>query len=208
MKRMLLLVIALVFVCLMLGIYVISDADASKWVEDAWDQEDNSGSSSGEWGTEIVIEYEDGTNETLKTLKITHDGKNVSKFIYKLSAKGDSDGLATCSLDLTGFCVEGIATSDGATEWTAPVEYGTAGDLDLDNVWHEVYRLEVEADDLQSNLADGDYKLEFTPSGSIYYRGDANNKWVELKDIPSTCWLTFDKEEYWIEITLEGGVED
>ena len=209
MKEKIVGIVAIVVIVAGLVIGTVYVASGDKWVdywgEDAQDKTDTDGA----WGTEVEIEYEDGTTETLNNivapLKITYGDKDVSKFIYKLSAKGDSDELAKCSLDLIGFWVDGIVTSDGITEWNAPVEYGIVGDLELDGAWYEVYRLEIEADALESNLGDGEYKLEFAPAGSIRYRGDASSNWIELTNIPSDCWLTFDKEGYWIEITLEGG---
>lgn len=210
MKGAVVLIMVLAVAFIGLAFYVVTDAGESKHVEDAWDDNDDT-SSSSDWGTEVEIEYEDGTNETLNSildpLKITYGGKDVSKFTYKLSAQGSSDALTTCSLDLTSFWVEGIATSDGVTEWSSAVEYGTIGDLNLDNTWYVIYSLEVVADDLEDSLADGSYKLEFNPSGSIRYRADSSSDWVDIENIPSDCWLSFDKEGFWIEIILEGGFE-
>ena len=165
----------------------------------------------GIWGTELIVEYEDGSTENLNgplpSLSVFFKDKKVDNFKYVLSSKGTSDIYDTIDIDISGFEVETSITGQEDTDWGSETISGDIVGLDMDGEWNEIYIVQVDASSLEILDVGYTYNLSFTPSGSIVYQGSSEGSWDDVP-IPSWFYLRFmvktedDSDDRWISVEL------
>jgi len=136
----------------------------------------------GSWGEEILIEYEDGTVQSLKVLqnipaqKLTYEGDRVNTIWYVFKAKATGTGYTAAVIKFTSLSVAMKVTKGGTQHWSGSDSFGTFDrSISLDDQWHTVNVKAGEswADIFDAkNLPAGTYTISFTPSGSAKYWGD------------------------------------
>jgi len=208
--------VAVIIAILLISLFwFISISEGGKY-EENWGFSDGSGWVTGIWGTELIVEYEDGTienlNDPLPLFEIFFGNKKVSNFKYIISSKGTSAEYDIIEIDLSSFEVL-TDVKDQEGQW------GTVSDndiisLDLDGEWKEIYSVQVDASELEVLDVDRIYNLSFIPSGSITFRGSGS--WTQLP-IPSWFYLNFKVQEEdtgnggngepekWIEVEIGSG---
>ena len=209
--------VAIIIAIILISMFwFISISDRGKY-EENWGFSDGSGWVTGTWGTELIVEYEDGTSENLNDplpFEISFGNKKVSNFKYIISSKGTSAEYDAIEVDMSSFEVS-TDIKDQEGQW------GTVSDndiisLDMDGEWKEIYSVQVDASELESLEVGFTYNLSFIPSGSITFRGSGS--WTQLP-LPSWFYLTFKVktdyspdpddpyvEERWIEVEIGSGV--
>ena len=165
----------------------------------------------GAWGTEIIVEYEDGSTDNLNgplpSLSVFFRDKKVDNFKYILSSKGTSDIYDSIEIDMSGFVVLTTITDQEDTEWGRETVSNDVISLDMDGEWNDVYIVQVDASSLEILDVGGIYNLSFTPSGSIVYRSSLEDIWADVP-IPDWFYLRFsvnedeDEEDRWIQVEL------
>lgn len=192
MKSVLITGIAITMAILLVLIFGFSTIGDRNRSEKDWDVYDEYGSVNGTWGTEIIVEYEDGTTENLNAplpiFEVTFKDKKVSNFKYLLSTRGTSNNYNAIEIDMSGFEVLTVIKGQEG-QW----EMVTASDiinLDMDGKWKEVYSIQVDASGLEILEIDRSYNLSFTPSGSIVYRGTSSGSWTYVP-LPNWFYLNF-----------------
>ena len=188
----------IIFLIIVVAVAVIflSTTDTSKWVDDGWNTpiEDGNKYTNGEWGTDIVIGYADGSTSTLRTvLGIKFGGEEVSYFKYRIFSRSTGEGFDNVSIDMTYFdVIVKMYDSSNTLIWEPSSLSGNISIIPLDNSWNKVYEITIESSDF--DLDDGEYSLYFIPEGYIYVQGlpDGNTYQSELPEGKS---LTFDVEE-------------
>ena len=214
MKSLSIVGVAIIIAILLISLFwFISISDRGKY-EENWGISDGSGWVTGTWGTELIVEYEDGSTENLNDplpFEISFGNKKVSSFKYVLSLKGTSAEYDAIEVDMSSFEVlTDIKDQEG--------QWGTVSDndiisLDMDGEWKEIYSVQVDANELEVLDVDRTYNLSFIPSGSITFCGSGS--WTQLS-LPNWFYLNFkvktdyspdpDDEERWIEVELGSGV--
>jgi len=189
---------------------------STPWEDDDDDDIPDSGSIGGEWGQEIVIEYADGTSESLKSsmdslqtkLSINIGGKEVSMIKYNLKAKATGVGYNLVDVDLQNY-VASWNLNDGNTvvntvTTTASNYPPTIRTIEVDGSWHTVFGVTRDATTIApSDLAAGTYTLSLVPSGSLSYEKDG--AWIDA-DLPDT--ISFEVtivEDGWLEVSFSSG---
>lgn len=142
----------------------------------------------GSWGEEIIINYEDGSSEPLKTLQegllstLTYDDKAISGFTYRLKAKAVSDDYTNAEVEFdnvqlsikvtqnTSLALERILT------WQSIVY-----NVPVDDTYHQLggdqnISLKPLFDD--GGYIAGTYTISFMPSGDVRYRGYPTGDWT------------------------------
>ena len=185
-------IIILIVISLIL-VFGFSTIGSRNRTEENWDISDSYGSVNGTWGTEIIVEYEDGTienlNEPLPILGITFKDKKVNNFQYILSSRGTSDEYNVIEIDMSDFAVlTTVEDQDG--EWGDVEVSSDIITLDMDGTWYNLYSVQVDANELQVLQVDNTYNLSFTPSGSITYRGTVSVSWTYVP-LPNWFYLNF-----------------
>ena len=132
---------------------------------------------------------EAGQEQAIKTVRKHNFDKKVSNFKYILSSKGTSDQFNAIDVDMSDFQVL-IKVSGESKEWGRNETAGTAITVDMDGLWHEIYRIQVDSSEL-SALDIGFYNMSFIPFGSMEWRGSLSDDWTFIK-LPSTFYLNFD----------------
>lgn len=223
--KALLVISAFLFIALavVLSTFIIVDTGAVDHVVFPWYTNTGGDESfDGSWGTSIIVDYVDGTSETLSVkplwgnpLDVSFQDRKVSSFTYVLSAKIISELYDSVELDLSLFTVDSVV-QDVGTGFGVENKLNTIV-VDADAKWNEVYTLTVRSSDLIDLPLDYQYNMSFTPSGSVQYRVDGSN-WVDLP-LPGWYYLVFSvnsdiddvidddvsDSSKWIQIDISGG---
>ena len=136
----------------------------------------------GIWQDELVIEFEDGSNQSLKIIEesigkpfaVNYGGKAVISIALKLSATATGTGYDSVFCKMTNFgyicnIKQGSTvkfSTDQTTSWT--------DHKGIDESWllREAYvGIKAEMDNKPDKYPDGTYTAEFIPSGTFEYRG-------------------------------------
>lgn len=218
MKSMLITGIAIVMIILLILVFGFNTISERRRSEADWGVSDKYGTVNGTWGTEIIVEYEDGTienlNNPLPTFDISFRDKKVDNFKYILSSRGTSIEYNAIQVDMSNFqiiiTVE-TATNDRQTVFAEIVSEGLI-ELDMDGSWRNMYSVQVDTSELEILEEQGilemnhSYNLSFTPTGSITYRGASAGEWTAVP-LPNWFYLIFyvngDADgEKWIEVEV------
>jgi len=178
----------------------------------------------GAWGEEIIIEYEDGSTESLKLLqmkseplKLLYGGKSVNTINYRLTAMADGEGYDEACIKVTNLVFELKIYKGTTTKWTNVITRGTSTHgIPIDGQFHS---LSAKAGDnfadlfKTKNWADGTYTIKFTPgsSGDPIYWGEPGQS---ESDPEGTCSLPSGKtitvawsKDQWLTVVLGGKIE-
>ena len=173
-------------------IFYLESTSAGRETSSGWSSSDSAGSTAGQWGTELIATYTDGSTSALKILGFNLGGEEVAYITFKLSTRINGTGFNNCSVDLSGFYVSvELRDIDGLNIWDSSVEYGNVSTVPLDGEWHYVYEIMVTASDF--DLDPNSYELEFSPTGNIFIQGLPDG--VRYKsDLPLSRLLNFETE--------------
>jgi len=205
--KSLIAVVALVFIILLIFVssYVVINDDNR--FEDNWYLPTSDGSFDGSWSTQLLVNFEDGTSESLRVkplwfspLDVSFHDKKVSSIMYVLSTNIQSTVYDQIQIDLSSFSVETSVTGIGTG-------YGTVYKQDTiwvaaDGKWHEIFSETISSDELIDLPMDYQYNMSFTPTGSCSYRVSSSSNWVDLP-LPGWHYLVFS-----VESEIEDIIED
>ena len=201
--------IVAIFVIVTLVFAVVVLAKSEFW-ETPWDDSDpdpddpdptDPDDVSGSWGQEVLIEYADGTNESLKiasdsVLSIWSGDKEIRGIHYVLNAKAEGTGYSSVLYDITDFTFTYSAT-DGTNTNTEiePCDGYTLSSRPVDGQWHELIRHYTSADDIiPDTFPSGDYTVTISSSGALKYSADGESQ-VTVTNLPDTISFTLSVEE-------------
>jgi len=155
----------------------------------------------GAWGQEILIQYDDGTEESLKpimsnplnkmVMSITHEGKKVSQFTYILKCQATGTGPDTIEVDVRDFYVNwvlkyGSTVRNTFVYDTSAIERTIATNAGWQTVFSAGGTINNVAPEGKMSI-NTPYTLEIKPTGSIKYNyGDG----LITATLPDTISLT------------------
>jgi len=190
MKNKIIVVIgAVVIVVLILGLYL-----SGYFIEPYWETETNF----GKWQGEIIIEYEDGTVQSLKILEdgvnlplsVKYNGVSINKIYYKVYAVASGTGYTGVEVDISNLAWRmDVLKSSGATarnfNWPGVSEI-KSGSLDQQII---IANIQFGASEINNNPAiypSGSYTIKWIPSGSVSYRGigTTTSDWQVANTLP------------------------
>jgi len=169
----------------------------------------------GEWGQEIIVEFNDGSTESLNQilrfpLAVRHSGKPVSTITYKLSGRTRNEGQKDVEIDISAFYIDVLTKNSGGTVNTVKIE--SSGDISLlgDGQWHTIWQSTEKCDVnlfFPYSLTDGEYDINWMPSGIIKSSTDGI-KWIS-EDLPGNILLKNVEltVEHHVTVTLNSSVE-
>ena len=210
------MILVLITIVLLLGFSKVGERIRS---EDDWDVSDEYGSIDGSWGTELIVEYMDGSSENLNdplpTMEVFFRNKKVKDFKYILSSRGSSDTYDSIEMDISGFDVL-VTVQDMEGEWGIVSKSDDITILEMDDEWRDIYIVQVDASDLEILEVNKTYNLSFTPSGSIKYHGSSTGRWIDIP-LPNWYYIRFiikseivdpyhppEIGEKWVEVEVKG----
>jgi len=137
----------------------------------------------GIWQDELIIEYEDGTEESLKVIQESMDnpltvyygGKAINGVQIKLTAKATGTGYDGAEVKIAGFGYNSEIRQGSSVKYT-----GGAGRTDTtfnigmgatSKMHQSGINLQATVDNDPSTFPDGTYIVTFTPKGTVQYRG-------------------------------------
>ena len=198
--------VAIVALILIVAVVVIVSAiftsSGGKWPT-PWDPSDDS-EIDGVWTEEIIIEYEDGTNQSLKILQenddhffkfavVTYNDEPISNVYYNIYATATGSGYTDC--EIKSFDVSVIHKKNGLpipgdySTWTRTIPWGTSGHSDVVttadgvsipiNAETLILRFGINIDDYLVEHGNGDYTTSFVIEDvtTIGYRGLPGGDW-------------------------------
>jgi len=207
----------LIGICGLVGYGIVASGYSP--IPTPWDPDDPSDPDEvqGVWGTDIIIQYSDGTSDNLKavadnllalfqkSLSVEIDGKEVSSFTYKLSGRASGEGVSSVDVDLTDFEVSFEVWDDGSYVDGAGKCGLDVTSLPVDDSYHVLFTATKDAGDVfASNLDEKAYVLKFAPSGSLAYT-DADGVW-QSADLPDVVSVTVNKiDDAWVSVDFNAG---
>ena len=208
MKKVIGGIIAILVVVMLVFVAVVVLAGDGIWPT-PW-EEDNI---SGAWGQEIIIEYADGTNESLKLgcdkLSIWSGSKEIRGLYYILNAKAEGIGYNSILYDITGFTFTYEASSGSLKNIEQiPCSGYTLAARPVDGEWHQILRHYSSASDIiPTDFSAGDYTVVISSSGNIKYSADGEAQ-VTVSDLPDTINFTLTvKQDKSISVSFSSGYE-
>jgi len=137
----------------------------------------------GIWQDELMVEFADGTTESLKIINegkersfaVTYDGKDITRMFIKLTAKVSGEGYDGADLKMAGFGYTGKILKGSVTKytWAGSVSDSTIqislGSTEV--ITESGLNLKTVMDDDPSEYPDGSYTISFIPKGTVQYRG-------------------------------------
>lgn len=144
----------------------------------------------GAWQDELIIEFADGTTESLKLIQtgegkpftVTYFGSEITGVKIRLSASVAGEGYASADLRTTGFGYDGSIRPMGDVtaihQWSSvsTENYNIAvGDtLILSETGID---LDVEINDQPWKYPTDTYVVSFGPKGTVEFRGSPDGDW-------------------------------
>ena len=197
------IVAILVIVMLVLATIVVMAGDGiwpTPWDPDP-DPDPDPNEVSGSWGQEVLVEYADGTNESLKiasdsVLSIWSSDKEIRGIHYVLNAKAEGSGYSSILYDIAEFTFMYEAT-DGINTNTkmVPCDGYTLSSRPVDGEWHQLIHHYTSADDIiPDTFPSGDYTVTISSSGALKYSADGESQ-VTVTNLPDTISFTLSVEE-------------
>jgi hypothetical protein len=186
-------IIIIVVAVIIAGVYFILTTG-----EDPYWKDPIGGDISGDWGQEVILEYADGTLQSVKpmidnpTLAVEHQGKEVNGFTWKLKGKA-SGTQSKVLIDVSGYMVKMKTIKYGTSTQVHSHDLRFSGvkEIDVDNAWHTVCNGGGSIGVIvPKSLADGKYRVFFDSMGIIKYK--INNDWP-IANNPDTVSLLFEK---------------
>ena len=167
----------------------------------------------GSWGQELILEYEDGTSQSVKPLvenellSVYHSGKKVTGYQYKIKGKASGVGWDTVEVDFSEFVVT-VNSKDASDDiWNFyPHSFTSVTSFSVDDQWYSLCSISggitnVFLDEMRSGI----YTLNFVPSGSIRYKANPDGDW-EIGNLPDCIGLTMEvqKDQDVLSVTFAG----
>jgi len=173
----------------------------------------------GDWGTSVIITYEDGSTENLRALmdpsvsqqiaqalSLYRDDKVVSSFEYIISARATAVGYEHAYFkDDAWKLVFKARDSGNVVQKTLTKSTPIGTDLKripTDGEWHELATYSVTAVQLGFNDADygsclpfGFYQILVSCEGQVYYQGENPYEMDENAEYPSN-WVVLSNPTY------------
>lgn len=169
----------------------------------------------GEWGQEIIVEFADGSTESLNQilrfpLAVGYSGKTVSTITYKLSGRTRDEGSGDIEIDLNAFCIDALTKEQDDAVNTVTIESSGYKSFPADGQWHMVWQSTEKCDVnlfFPSGLGAGEYDIAWMPNGILKYSTDGI-EWVSavlpgdilLKNVKVTI-------EGYVTVSLDSGME-
>lgn len=158
----------------------------------------------GIWGEEIIITYEDGSEESLKIINdmlfttVDYGGKSISSVSYRLSAKATGTVYTGADIDLSGYDIR-VNFKSGTTVKTYRTFSGspTIQAISIDGVFHQIgdtHAVSIKHSSLFGDVnlfPTGSYTIQFLPTGTIRYRGSPGGDW-ETASLPTGKTMSVD----------------
>lgn len=140
----------------------------------------------GQWGEEILIEYVDGTTQSLKMIQdsegkllgVFYQGQEIDRLSYIIYGKATGEGYGSATVDIDTLQVRWEiergsshnSVADGeVTLYLNQETYLYGVDLYLKNHMNGQPHL----------YPDGSYVIKFTPLGSVRYKGNPGGNWKQ-----------------------------
>lgn len=172
----------------------------------------------GTFGQDIVIEYTNGTLQSVKTMlsdpqsfTTYYNNQEVASFTWKFSGKasGDQDTVQIDVSDMI-FRIRVVSANNPMVtlyEMESTFQQ-TPFSFPVDDIWHLICQVSRSPDDLHlDEVASGIYNLIFEVDGTIKYL-DVDNSWVTA-DNPSSKTIVVGVSNVGgtLSVTFNGGVE-
>jgi len=163
--------------------------------------------SNSDWGQEIILEYEDGTLQSLKPqfdnpILGLYDtsGNKINGIYYILKAKA-SGGPSSVKIDITNYRYDFKLNHAATFVYTKTMNpnffYSNPKiTVSADGSWQEVFKIHSTVDEMGANsVEDGTYDFYVVPTGSLKYSIDNGQTW-NTANVPGDIAFT---------INIEGG---
>lgn len=100
--------IVVIVMLVVVSVFVVTGNNDGVW-DTPWETDDDDGSMAGIWGEEIIIEYEDGSTQSLKMLEenlfsinpfsVKYDGKKITSARYNVYATATGEEFTGCEIE-------------------------------------------------------------------------------------------------------------
>ena len=193
-----LIVIILIAIIAVGALYFMNGTGSSDYWEDPIDENDPS---TGTFGQEIILEYADGTLQSVKPmvdgLTIWHDEKEVTAMEYNLKAQASGDSSTSITIDSSGYTVSCCTYTplNPSICKNTHYFYGTTfpDTIKADGTWNNIESFYSGINEFfPSSLADGIWYVYFKPEGSLKYKVGSGS-W-ESANLPKGLHLGFVKQ--------------
>jgi len=212
MKYMYTIIVILVIVMLVIGIFLVEGNSDITDYETDWE---TTGDISGLWNEEIIIEFKDGTTESLKILrenklsinpfKITRDGEEITGVTYNLYATASQEGTGYTGCEIEEFTLTTAYRRMPSTMIDSFNNIIIPTVLEFDEKTQIVHNYIDLEDAIGSEIA-GTYAVTWTINeDQIRYRGLPNSEW-RIVERPDGQLVTMTVHEDEIYLILEPGV--
>jgi len=187
-KNTMLIVGIIIVVMLVLAAFLTIGNDGT------WDTPWSDGTINGMWEQEIILEYEDGTLQSLKPiyensiLKVINDGKTIAGIHYMIYGTASGTGYSNAVINFKSYKVIYQVKSGSTIKRETIQDFGALNvpdmNLPVDGVKHLLVKVYHVKTALGDGLAVGSYTVSIVPSGSITYSADGGSP--ETASLPST----------------------
>jgi len=159
------LVLILAFVAIGMGVFT----------DDKWTSE----TQFGKWGRELILVYEDGTTQSLKTvresmiLSVIYNGQKLAGLYDTVSAQATGTGYSTATISLSSF-TDTYTTKQSSTVKNTKTVSGIPSSVNIavDGQWYQLFKIYTPIEAIvPSSLAVGTYTITLAGSGSIAAEG-------------------------------------
>jgi len=211
MKYMYAILAITVVIMLVVGAFLVAGNDGT-W-ETPWE---TSGDMTGKWEEEIIIEYEDGTTDSLKILgdnelsinpfSVKYQDKEIIGATYNIYATATGEGFTGC--EIAPFTIKTLfyeGDSSNTPPIMGPIQNNIVTDIfDLDTRDH-IVNLKTNVVSHLGDEPSGIYSLGWTVvEKEILYRGIPNGEWktvdrppgriFSMQVIQNEIYLTFETD--------------
>lgn len=182
-----------------------SDGTWSSPMEDN-DGTETDGITGSDWGQEIILEYEDGTLQSLKPqfdnpILSLYDtsGNKINGIYYILKAKA-SGGPGAVDIDISDYRYDFKLNQAAAFVYTKtmnPNYFYTTGKVtvEADGNWQQVLKIHSTVGEMGANsVDDGTYDFYVVPTGTLSYSIDDGETW-KTANIPGDIAFTVNIED-------------
>lgn len=197
----------IVVLMLVLVTYVSISADGT------WDTPIG-GTVNGNWGVEVILEYEDGTLQSLKTaldkpfFSVWNEGKRATGIYYVVNGQATATGYSNVVVKFSSYKLTYTVKSGSTIKRETVSDFGALniGDknLPIDGAWHELAKVHHTDTALGAGLAVGTYTVSLVPSGSLTYSVDGGSS--QTATLPAIISFTVEiKSDQTLSISFSSG---
>jgi|GEM_PF-5329670 len=203
-KKLAILLIAIVAIGAVVTVYAFYSG------EEYWETE----TVFGKWQEKIVVEYEDGTTDSLKILEdhealplsVKYDGKNVKTLTYQIYAVATGEGYDSFDIDWF-YTTTTIEDSSGSIIYgPAKSSTGTKTGLSLDNS-HQLVSIGIGIKATIDDEPEGAYTVIFGTERDIQYKGNPGGSWQTAENPPGREITVQVTNDNFITLVLSSGTQ-